>query len=412
MKGIFDSDVDNTSAVTATGTNGANAIIANADSGRTIRVHSDTNTGVESTGHIGVKGFSFATNGAAISGTHTGNNPGGRGVEGFSDKWQGVYGHSIENAGVVGESAGTLAGVLGQNTNETDDTAGPGVHGISRAAGVWGESTTWHGIVGFSQSTTGGAGIYGQGLRDNPGVVGFSSGKGDGVVGESHDLLHAGVHGTAGSGYPLADGVFGEGFYGVVGRGSHISVWGNTPTGDFPDYPPYAGYFSGRVHVSDILEKPAGGFKIDHPLDPENKYLYHSFVESPDMLNIYNGNSITDVNGDVTIKLPDYFEALNEDFRYQLTVIGQFAQAIVAEEIRNNQFTIKTDQPNVRVSWQVTGARKDHFANMRRNVTEEDKPADERGLYLHPEAHGKPETQGIRSLLEKRSRAQGGQHAP
>ena len=150
---------------------------------------------------------------------------------------------------------------------------------------------------------------------------------------------------------------------------------------------------------------PAGkAFKIDHPLDPENKYLYHSSVESPDMLNIYNGNTITNANGDATIVLPDYFEALNQDFRYQLTVIGQFAQAIVAEEIRNNQFTIKTDRPNVRVSWQVTGVRRDHFANMRRIPIEEDKLGDERGLYLHPEAYGKPETQSIKSLHEKRLR--------
>ena len=34
--------------------NGANAIIANSDRGRAVRVTSDTNSGVEGTGHIGV----------------------------------------------------------------------------------------------------------------------------------------------------------------------------------------------------------------------------------------------------------------------------------------------------------------------------------------------------------------------
>ena len=50
------------------------------------------------------------------------------------------------------------------------------------------------------------------------------------------------------------------------------------------------------------------------------------------MMNIYNGNVITDANGEAVVALPEWFEALNRDFRYQLTVIGQFAQAIVAEK--------------------------------------------------------------------------------
>lgn len=103
-------------------------------------------------------------------------------------------------------------------------------------------------------------------------------------------------------------------------------------------------------------------FRIDHPLDPENKYLVHSCVESPDMMNIYNGNVITDAKGFAHIVLPEYFEALNKDFRYQLTCVGQFAQAIVLEKIKDNRFTIQTDKPEVEVSWQVTGIRNDPVA--------------------------------------------------
>lgn len=55
--------------------------------------------------------------------------------------------------------------------------------------------------------------------------------------------------------------------------------------------------------------------------------------------------------GLATVTLPDYFEALNSDYRYQLTVIGTFAQAIVAEEIEDNHFVIQTDAPHVQVSW-------------------------------------------------------------
>ena len=135
-----------------------------------------------------------------------------------------------------------------------------------------------------------------------------------------------------------------------------------------------AGFFQGDVHVNGTLTKAAGSFRIDHPLDPENKYLSHSFVESPDMMNIYNGNVTTDGNGYATVVLPNYFEALNREFRYQLTVVGQFAQAIVSEKIRSNSFKIRTDKPNTEVSWQVTGVRKDKFAEEHRIPVESNKP--------------------------------------
>jgi hypothetical protein len=144
------------------------------------------------------------------------------------------------------------------------------------------------------------------------------------------------------------------------------------------------------------LVKPGGGFSIDMP-GPEapNSILNHSFVESPDMMNVYNGNVTTDGGGNATVQLPGYFEALNRDFRYQLTVIGQFAQVIVAEEIRDNRFAIKTDKPNVRVSWQVTGIRHDVWANAHRIQVEVEKPEAERGKYLHPEEHNQPETASL-----------------
>ena len=149
------------------------------------------------------------------------------------------------------------------------------------------------------------------------------------------------------------------------------------------------------LDVTTSLTKPAGSFKIDHPLDPANKYLYHSFVESPDMKNIYDGNVTTDSSGLATITLPDWFEALNKDFRYQLTVIGQFAQAIIARKIENNQFQIRTSLPNVEVSWQVTGIRQDAFANAHRIQTEVEKAPEDRGHYLHPELFGAPDTARI-----------------
>jgi len=155
------------------------------------------------------------------------------------------------------------------------------------------------------------------------------------------------------------------------------------------------GTFAGSLTVTGKLVKGSGSFKIDHPLDPANKYLSHSFVESPDMMNVYNGNIVTDRRGLATVALPDYFEALNRDFRYQLTVIGQFAQAIVAQEIDKNHFVIRTSKPGVKVSWQVTGIRQDAYANADRIPVEEQKPAGERGYYLHPDAFGQPASRSV-----------------
>lgn len=156
----------------------------------------------------------------------------------------------------------------------------------------------------------------------------------------------------------------------------------------------YAGFFEGDVTVTGNLNvvgniaKAGGTFRIDHPLDPENKYLVHSFVESPEMMNVYSGNIVTNAEGLAEVKLPDYFEAANKDFRYQLTVIGTFAQAIVKEEVVDNAFVIQTNEPNVKVSWQVSGVRNDKYAQRNRIQPEQLKRDRERGQYLHPEVYG------------------------
>jgi hypothetical protein len=149
------------------------------------------------------------------------------------------------------------------------------------------------------------------------------------------------------------------------------------------------------VEVTGNVTNGGGGFQIDHPLDPENMTLAHNAVGSPEMTTVYNGNVTTDGEGFATVTLPDYFEALNADYRYQLTVIGTFAQAIIAEEIADNRFVIQTDEPNVKVSWQVTGVRQDSYAQANPITVEEEKPEAEQGLYLHPEAYGQPPEMGV-----------------
>ncbi len=190
--------------------------------------------------------------------------------------------------------------------------------------------------------------------------------------------------------YGRADGPDGSGVIGEANNGSvAIGVWGISSTG-------YAGQFDGALNVTGTLSKTGGSFKIDHPLDPANKYLLHSFVESPDMMNVYNGNTTLDVNGEATIELPDWFEALNRDFRYQLTALGAPGPNLyVAEEIRGNRFRIAGGSPGLRVSWQVTGVRHDAWANAHRIPVEVQKPAPEKGYYLHPQLFGAPAEQSV-----------------
>ena len=152
----------------------------------------------------------------------------------------------------------------------------------------------------------------------------------------------------------------------------------------------YAGYFSGNVLVTGTLTKSSGSFRIDNPLDPANRYLQHSFVESPDMKNIYDGVVRTDGRGYATVRLPGWFQALNQTFRYQLTTIRSFARAIVWREVRHNRFVIRTASPRVKVSWQVTGVRHDAYARAHRIKVDIAKAPADRGRFLSPRELGKP----------------------
>ncbi|HED37680.1 MAG TPA: hypothetical protein ENI76_05470 [Ignavibacteria bacterium] len=148
-------------------------------------------------------------------------------------------------------------------------------------------------------------------------------------------------------------------------------------------------HIRGNVFINGTLNKSQDNFMIDHPLDPLNKYLQHSVIESPDMMNIYNGNVVLDDDGEATIELPDWFEALNKDFRYQLTPIGVPALLYVSEEIDDNEFTIAGGKAGMKVSWQVTGIRHDPYANKNRTKVEVEKPIGEKGKYMNPDAYKK-----------------------
>jgi hypothetical protein len=150
-------------------------------------------------------------------------------------------------------------------------------------------------------------------------------------------------------------------------------------------------FTNGDLFVEGAITAGVKDFKIDHPLDPQNKYLYHSSVESSEMMNIYTGNTIMDNSGEAVISLPKWFESLNADFRYQLTAIGAAAPNLhIAQEISHHQFSIAGGAPGMKVSWQVTGVRHDAYAKTHPLQVEVKKAEKERGHYLHPDAYGAP----------------------
>jgi len=240
---------------------------------------------------------------------------------------------------------------------------------------------TGNGRALTARSLNGGVGIVGQtDFGTGIGVLGYAqAGDGTGVAGQSTGA-GSGVDGSSSSGFGVA--------------ASSVSGTGVWARGFNPGS--LAGDFLGDVHISGTLTKGGGSFKIDHPLDPATKYLSHSFVESPDMMNIYNGNVTLDSNGEAVVDLPDWYGALNRDARYLLTAIGAPGPSLyIAQKITNNRFRIAGGQPGMEVSWQVTGIRQDAWANKHRIPVEEQKSDIERGHYLHPELFNQPEGKGV-----------------
>jgi hypothetical protein len=326
------------------------------------------------------------TTGYAVYGS---SRRGGYSLVGDSDSNYGVYGTSISNYGVYG--SGYPAGVYGWSPTsygvigESSGASGVAGYGSGYSTGVYGYSVSGHGVYGFSHSRYSySAGVYGYSI-DTIGVSGESR-TGYGVYAHSKE-----GYGLYASGY--------EGYAAYL-KGE-VNIHGPV-------------HISGPLYMHGPIYKSGGSFKIDHPLDPANKFLSHSFVESPDMKNVYDSVAVLDDKGEAEIELPDWFGALNKDFRYQLTAIGAPAPNLhIAEEIfdgdtnysnsnsnhNSSRFKIAGGTSGMKVSWQVTGIRQDPWANVNRIQVEEDKPANERGYYLHPDLYGQPAENGINHLL-------------
>ena len=405
-----------------------------------VRANSDT-----ADHHVGVLASVDAKNGlgtalwAKSTGTRSGN---------------AIYAESLNDSSNIGINAFAKSsssnntdqyGIKG--TAEGSGSAGTGVHyGVYGTANGSGLNNI--GTYGLAQSTSSAAnsanrGVFGNGNSTssvfNQGVLGIAiptrnstTGYNAGVLGEAagHSNINYGFislnYGTGNTNYGSADFAYGSvtgskkniGSYAYAfGADTNIAVRayakddaGSVNYGVYSEVAGIAGSMAGRfigntrvegnLVVTGSISKGSGTFKIDHPDDPENKFLVHSFVESPDMMNVYNGNAITDANGFVTVELPDYVENANKDYRYQLTPIGQFAQCIIKEKVKGNKFVIQTDKPNVEVSWMITGIRSDPYANQNRIVPVVDKDQNEKGKYLHPEAYGKDDSYNMYQPLD------------
>ncbi len=356
-----------------------------------------------------------------------------------------------ENIGVVGTTRQSTVGatpyyigVLGDNVNNGLSMAG-GVYGGFFQAATSGANSTINGVFSYAQGLNGTSQVIGvEAIASNPAstavnstiaVRGITESGSSGTANFLKDLANPGGYfrSTDGQGlYATTSGTFkwlgNKTSQAITGYSNQANVYANVGvagyaegTGNFKygvygylngaagtnlsaaimgedvinASNTYAGQFFGKVQVTGAITgnslsiSGTKNFLIDHPLDPENKVLRHAAIESNEVLNQYSGNLTTDASGLATVTLPAYFETLNKDFRYQLTVIGTFAQAIIKTEVQNNQFVVQTNQPGIRVSWQITGVRNDKVMQQHPFVAESLKESTEKGSYLNPDAYGK-----------------------
>jgi hypothetical protein len=346
------------------------------------------------TSGIGVGGFALASTGLTF----------------------GVYGLSSSTSGTGVYGTSSDIGVVGAGNNI-------GAYGVGRSASVEGNGIGHEGVWGVWGDTGGGPGLFAGvlGTADDAvsGIFLNASSASPAIALENDDMhlgdeifsaVMAGVGATATIGdpgcntgfialqlgpagmsncndYTITGGVNGDTYINAQAGGTvHLRV-SNVEVLDAS---------SENVSISGNLNVSGNkNFRIDHPLDPANKYLFHAAIESSEVLNLYSGNVVLDASGEAVIPLPEWFEVINKDFRYQLTAIGAPGRDLyVAEEVSGGRFKIAGGKPGGKVSWQVSGVRNDAWGKAHPMVVEADKGT-RRGQYLTPELYGAPETARI-----------------
>ena len=282
--------------------------------------------------------------------------------------------------------------------------------------GVWGKlfsgSPGGAAVYGLSESTLGNAGFFEvrNSSSEVSAVYATTNGQTAAVHGESRGTGMAGLFSVGSPDstarclearqYGQSDGVlsrhFGSigtaGFFNITNSSNpSTALFAATAGTGLACYCAGQSLVGGDLDVTGGLTPSAAAFKIDHPLDPGNRYLQLPAVHSSEMRNIFNGVTVLDQNGEAVVELPEWFEAANRDFTYHLTPIGAPAPGLyVAQEVQDNAFLIAGGPAGLKVSWQVTGIRQDPYALLKPVAVEVDKPPHEVGRYRHPEAYGLP----------------------
>lgn len=402
-----------TESTIGTGVFGEASSASGINFGGRFRSLSDNGYGVYSTGRVGVygegdgygvegltngstgagiAGYALSTSGVTFGGIFSARSPDG----------YGIYSHNLSTSGVAiagyFETEGSVGRAIYART--TSATNGVGVWAVSEGqggTGVIGDSNNTSGDgtgVWGSSTSASGQGVHGRAFSNTGTTIGVQgwaySPLGIGVMGQNNDNIgvYGYAYGTAGTNYGVYGRTLSTSGRGILGEataasGTTYGVRGATASA--------GGY--GVYSVGNFGASGTKAFRIDHPFDPENRYLLHYSSESPFPQNFYNGNVVTDGNGFAWVELPDYFSSINANFKYQLTVIDDngydgFVQVKVNKKIHGNRFQIRTSAPNVEVSWTVTADRNDLFVRTNRPKDQIDKEESERGKLQHPELYG------------------------
>lgn len=185
------------------------------------------------------------------------------------------------------------------------------------------------------------------------------------------------------SGVGNGTGVYGYGGWaGIIGRALNPNANNS-----------WAARFIGNVRVlGNFSATGAKSFVIDHPIEPDRRFLLHFAIESPEVLNVYRGRITTNDQGFAEITLPAYFWHVNTEPTYYLTPIGAGVRVWVEQEPTpdNPKLIIRSEQGHVQVAWMIVARRNDPYLRAHPVEAEPLKPPAFQGYYLHPELYGAP----------------------
>lgn len=442
------------SATNSSSTSSASAIsaLATSTTGATYALYAQNN----STTGTGVFGWVSATTGATTGVYGQSAGASGSGVQGAATASTGttfgVQGSSASSAGtgvfgwatsIVGSAygghfranSGTGAGVFGEAIAATGPSIGVlGQAVSSTGAAVLGQATSTSGANyggKFTTASPGGLALYAESTSTTNGAItarlisnatGASralyatatatTANADAIVADT-----ASPYGTAVTGQAFATTGLNVGVSGSSEGNSGIGVSGATLSSTGTGYGVFGSAASGAAwgvfSQGRLAASGSKAFRIDHPSDPENKYLLHYCEEGPEVMNFYSGKVTLDSAGRAVVSLPDYFASINTDPRYTLTPVGAPMPMLhIAEEISDADlaagaaanpgdpiprcfFVIAGGVPRAKVSWRIDAVRNDRWLRRYGAPVETDKPASERGTYEHPELFNQPRSRTL-----------------